>query len=127
MFSDESSFRICQLHKCYCEEAKTMNRYKSKFTIPTGVQHAAGVMVWGCVRGNSWQGKNVLSAQDQQVQDGHGGAPDPLHELSQSEDLHAGRRPLPQEQEGNRGTEEGKVFNPGLTWELSRLELLRKF
>jgi hypothetical protein len=91
-----------------------MNRYKSKFTIPTGVQHAAGVMVWGCVSGNSWQGKNVLSAQDQQVQDGHGGAPDPLHELSQSKGLHAGQHPLPQEQDSDGGTEEGEVFKHGL-------------
>jgi transposase len=32
-----------------------MNRYKSKFTIPT-VKHAAGVMVWGCYSGEVGRG-----------------------------------------------------------------------
>ncbi len=45
---------------------------------------------------------------------GPGGEPDPLHELSLSEDLHPGRLPLPQEQGSDGGIEEGEVFNPGL-------------
>jgi hypothetical protein len=52
----------------------------------------------------------------------YGGEPDPLHQLSQSEDLHPRRRPLPQKQGNDEGTEEEEVFNPGLAWELSRLE-----
>ncbi len=69
-----------------------------------------------------WQGRPLLSAQKQdyelgEVRKGYGGEPDPLHELSQSEDLHAGQRPLPQEQDGDGGTEKGEVSI--LDWELS--------
>ncbi len=73
----------------------------------------------------SWSGVATverLAREDSTSCKGYGGEPDPLHELSQSEDLHAGRRPLPQEQDRDWGTEEGEVFNPGLDCELSRLE-----
>ncbi len=30
---------------------KTINRYKSRLTIPT-IKHSVGVMVWGCYSGN---------------------------------------------------------------------------
>jgi hypothetical protein len=102
-----------------------MNRYKSKFTIPT-VKHATGVMVWGCYNGEVGRGSlYFLPKKDherREVRKGYGGEPDPLHELSQREDLHARQRPLPPEQDHDGGTEEGEVFNPGLAWELSRLE-----
>jgi hypothetical protein len=52
MFSDESSFRIVTSRSVTVRRPKTMNRYKSKFTIPT-VQHAAGVTVLGCFSGKS--------------------------------------------------------------------------
>jgi hypothetical protein len=52
MFSDESSFRIFNSRNLTVRRQKTMNRYMSKFTIPT-VKHAACVMVLGCVSGKS--------------------------------------------------------------------------
>jgi transposase len=55
MFSDESTFRIVNSRSVTVRRPKTMNRYKSKFTIPT-VKHAAGVMVWGCYSGEVGRG-----------------------------------------------------------------------
>jgi len=56
MFSDESTFRIVNSRSLAVRRLKTMNRYKSKFTIPT-VKHAAGVMVWGCYSGEVGTGR----------------------------------------------------------------------
>jgi hypothetical protein len=62
------------------------------------------------------RGRIYFLPQDQdlerrEVQGGHGEEPDPLHELSQSEDLHAGQRPLPQKQDSDGGIEEGEEFS----------------
>ncbi len=50
MFSDESTFRSVNSISVIVRRAKTMDQYKSKFTIST-IKHAARVMVWGCYSG----------------------------------------------------------------------------
>jgi hypothetical protein len=125
MFSDESTFGIVNSRSVTVRRAKTMDRYKSKYTIST-IKHAAGVMVWGCYSGEFSRGSLYFLPKNKTMNgERYKGVMEenliPFMNY-QSEDLHARRRPLPQEQEGDGGTEEGEVFNPGLAWELSRLE-----